>query len=107
MPTACSSRRTWAGGSAPPRQAIRGAWIGFSWGHSQAHFCRALLESIAYEYAFYLGILVDQLPGLALVAAARSAAARGAQRGIRSRPTCSICRIKAWGVRSSARGARP
>ena len=24
----------------PP--AMRGAWIGFSWGHSQAHFCRAL-----------------------------------------------------------------
>ena len=38
-------------------------------------FCRALLESIAYEYAFYLGILVDQLPGLALVEARRSAAA--------------------------------
>jgi xylulokinase len=28
----------------------------FSWGHSQAHFARALLESIAYEYAFYLSI---------------------------------------------------
>jgi xylulokinase len=50
----------------PAAPAMRGAWVGFSWGHSQAHFARALLESIAYEYAFYLRILRDQLPGLAL-----------------------------------------
>jgi xylulokinase len=53
----------------PAAPAMRGAWVGFSWGHTQAHFARALLESIAYEYAFYLRILRDQLPGLALTEA--------------------------------------
>jgi xylulokinase len=43
---------------------MRGAWVGFSWGHKQAHFLRATLESIAYEYAYYLKILRDQLPDL-------------------------------------------
>jgi xylulokinase len=50
----------------PSSPAMRGAWIGFSWGHSQAHFLRALLESVAFEYAFYLKILKDQVPDLAL-----------------------------------------
>jgi xylulokinase len=45
---------------------MRGAWIGFTWGHGQAHFFRAILESIAYEYAYYLGILRDAIPGLEL-----------------------------------------
>ena len=62
-PTGCSSRRTWAGASARPTPAMRGAWVGFSWGHSQAHFCRAILESIAFEYAYYLGILRELIPG--------------------------------------------
>jgi xylulokinase len=48
---------------------MRGAWVGFSWGHTQAHFFRAILESMAYEYAYYLGILKDLIPGLALVEA--------------------------------------
>ena len=47
----------------PSSPAMRGAWIGFSWGHTQAHFFRAILESVAYEYAYYLGILNDLLPG--------------------------------------------
>jgi xylulokinase len=51
----------------PADPAMRGAWTGFSWGHTQAHFFRAILESIAYEYAFYLKILKAQLPGLTLV----------------------------------------
>jgi xylulokinase len=46
---------------------MRGAWIGFSWGHTQAHFLRAILESVAFEYAYYLGILVEQLPELHLL----------------------------------------
>ncbi|HEX9012599.1 MAG TPA: FGGY family carbohydrate kinase [Anaerolineaceae bacterium] len=50
----------------PSSPAMRGAWIGFSWGHTQAHFLRALLESVAFEYAFYLKILKDQVPGLKL-----------------------------------------
>jgi xylulokinase len=46
----------------PAAPAMRGAWIGFSWGHTQAHFLRAVLESVAFEYAYYLKILVEQLP---------------------------------------------
>jgi xylulokinase len=48
----------------PADPAMRGAWVGFSWGHTQAHFLRAILESIAFEYAYYLKILVEQLPEL-------------------------------------------
>lgn len=47
----------------PASPGMRGAWVGFSWGHTQAHFLRALLESVAFEYAFYLSILSELLPG--------------------------------------------
>ena len=50
----------------PSSPAMRGAWIGFSWGHTQAHFLRAILESVAFEYAFYLKIIKDQIPDLQL-----------------------------------------
>lgn len=50
----------------PSATDMRGAWLGFSWGHTQDHFFKAILESIAYEYAFYLKILRDQLPNLEL-----------------------------------------
>lgn len=50
----------------PAAPAMRGAWIGFSWSHTQAHFARAVLESIAYEYAYYLQILQRAIPNLAL-----------------------------------------
>ncbi|MCC6805264.1 MAG: xylulose kinase [Anaerolineae bacterium] len=53
----------------PADPAMRGAWIGFSWGHTQAHFFRAILESVAYEYAYYLGILCQIIPDLALTEA--------------------------------------
>ena len=43
--------------------------MGVSWSHSQAHFARAILESVAYEYAYYLKILKDLLPKLKLVEA--------------------------------------
>lgn len=56
------------GGRICPADAnMRGAWIGFSWGHTQAHFFRAVLESIAFEYAYYLRILCDLIPDLELV----------------------------------------
>ena len=40
----------------------RGAWQGFSWGHTRAHFFRSILESVAFEYASYLAILEEMLP---------------------------------------------
>jgi xylulokinase len=53
----------------PAEPAMRGAWVGFSWGHTQAHFFRAILESIAFEYAYTLGIFCKLIPNLALVEA--------------------------------------
>jgi xylulokinase len=53
----------------PSSPAMRGAWMGVSWSHTQAHFTRAILESIAYEYAYYLKILRQSLPELVLVEA--------------------------------------
>jgi xylulokinase len=53
----------------PADPDMRGAWMGFSWGHTQAHFYRAILESVAFEYAYYLGILRDLIPNLELVEA--------------------------------------
>jgi xylulokinase len=53
----------------PASPEMRGAWVGASWSHTQAHFGRAILESIAYEYAYYLKILTELLPELELVEA--------------------------------------
>ncbi|UCG23416.1 MAG: xylulose kinase [Chloroflexota bacterium] len=50
----------------PATPEMRGAWIGFSWGHTQAHFYRAILESVAYEYAYYLTILRQAIANLQL-----------------------------------------
>ena len=46
---------------------MRGSWTGFSWSHTEAHFARSVLESIAYEYAYYLRILREALPELELL----------------------------------------
>lgn len=50
----------------PATPEMRGAWLGFSWGHTRSHFFRAILESIAYEYAWYLSILREAIPNLQL-----------------------------------------
>lgn len=53
----------------PATPEMRGAWLGFSWGHTRAHFFRAVLESIAYEYAWYLRVLGRYIPNLELTEA--------------------------------------
>lgn len=53
----------------PSNPDMRGAWIGVSWSHTQAHFFRAILESVAFEYAYYLKILSELLPEIKLVEA--------------------------------------
>lgn len=53
----------------PAAPGMRGAWVGFSWGHSRAHFFRAVLESIGYEYNYYLSILRRLLPEWRLIEA--------------------------------------
>lgn len=67
----------------PAAPEMRGAWLGFSWNHTQAHFYRAILESVAYEYAYYLSILRELLPGLALTEA--RAVGGGARGGLWNR----------------------
>jgi xylulokinase len=66
----------------PSSPGMRGAWAGFSWSHTQAHFARSILESIAYEYAYYLKILRELMPKLELVEHGWSG---GAGSGTRSR----------------------
>lgn len=46
----------------PSNPDMRGAFIGLSFSHQQQHLIRAMLESVAYEYAYYLGIIRDLLP---------------------------------------------
>jgi xylulokinase len=53
----------------PTSPDMRGAWIGISWNHSQAHFFRSILESVAFEYGYYLKILLELLPDLQLTQA--------------------------------------
>ena len=48
----------------PSDPDIRGLWIGFTWKHSKAHFYRSLLEGVAYEYAYYMGIERSLFPNL-------------------------------------------
>jgi xylulokinase len=53
------------GRACPPDPSVRGAWLGFTWTHTTAHFYRALLEAIAYDYAQALAVLRAELPHLA------------------------------------------
>ncbi len=53
----------------PATPEMRGAWVGFSFSHGQEHFYRAILESVAYEYAYYLNILKELIPELNLTEA--------------------------------------
>lgn len=50
------------GRACPPDPNIRGAWLGFTWTHTRAHFYRALLESIAYDFAEALEVVRSYFP---------------------------------------------
>jgi len=54
-----------AGRICPTDPAVRGAWLGFTWTHRKSHFYRALLESIAYDYAQALEAMRDHCPDVA------------------------------------------
>jgi xylulokinase len=53
----------------PADPGRRGAFHGFSWGHGRAHFLRAILESIAFEYAGYIEIIEALTPHIGRVEA--------------------------------------
>ena len=46
----------------PAEPDARGLWIGFGWGHRKEHLYRAILESVAYEYAFYMARMRELSP---------------------------------------------
>ena len=48
----------------PSDPDLRGLWLGFTWSHRREHFYRSLLESVAYEYAYYLDVEKSLLPDL-------------------------------------------
>ncbi len=53
------------GGRVCPSDAnTRGAYIGLNWSHSKAELYRAMLEGVAYEYAYYQQIVRGLLPEL-------------------------------------------
>lgn len=53
----------------PADPGRRGEFHGFSWGHGRAHFFRAILESIAFEYAGYIEIIESLTPHIERVEA--------------------------------------
>jgi xylulokinase len=46
----------------PYNSDVRGVWAGFSWGHDRKHFYKSILESLAYEYSYYLSIEKSLFP---------------------------------------------
>lgn len=38
----------------PNNPNIRGGWLGLSWTHTKDHLYKSIMESIAYEYSYYL-----------------------------------------------------
>lgn len=54
------------GRTSPADPDQRGAWLGITWTHRPAHFYRAVLESIAYDYAGALAELRNLVPSLSV-----------------------------------------
>lgn len=46
----------------PNDSALKGSFTGVSWEHGRGHFYRAVMESIAYEYKYFLTILKKMYP---------------------------------------------
>lgn len=44
------------GRQSPYHNETRGTWAGLSWGHDRRHLYKSILESIAYEYSYFLRI---------------------------------------------------
>ncbi|MDR0380824.1 MAG: hypothetical protein LBH86_02335 [Oscillospiraceae bacterium] len=41
----------------PSDTAVKGSFTGLDWKHTRAHLYRAIMESVAYEYDYYLSVL--------------------------------------------------
>ncbi len=53
------------GRACPPDPNVRGAWLGFTWTHTRGHFYRAILESMAYDFAEALDVVRAYFPDAA------------------------------------------
>ncbi|MEI4472391.1 xylulokinase [Frigidibacter sp. MR17.24] len=52
-----------SGRNTPNDPDMRGAFLGLTWRHEKPHMVRAIMESIAYEYALYLRAVREIAPG--------------------------------------------
>jgi xylulokinase len=50
----------------PAMPRLRGAWVGLDWSHGVGELYRAMLESVAMEYAVYRNVLATLYPDLEL-----------------------------------------
>ena len=50
----------------PSDPDIKGMWLGHTLSHKKEHFYRSMLESFAYEYAYYLNVMKENYPDLKL-----------------------------------------
>lgn len=46
-----------SGRALPSNTNLKGAWLGLDFKHTRGHMYRAVMESIAYEYRYYLSVL--------------------------------------------------
>jgi xylulokinase len=51
-----------AGRVLPANPGLKGSFVGLDLRHNRAHMFRAVMEGIAYEYAYYLSVLKDLYP---------------------------------------------
>jgi xylulokinase len=90
----------------PSDPTLRGAWVGLHHAHERRHLCRAVLESVALEYAGYLRVLAELHPGLRLDEArvagggARSAVWNGIKASTLNVPFATLDRdeLGCWGA---------
>lgn len=54
------------GRNSPPQPQLRGAWVGLTWSATRGHLYRAVLESVALEYAIYRRVLMSLYRNLKL-----------------------------------------
>lgn len=52
-----------SGRNTPNDPDMRGAFLGLTWRHGKGHMVRSIMESIAFEYAFYLRAVREIAPG--------------------------------------------
>lgn len=52
----------WSGRVLPNDPSMKGAFLGLDWKHSRGHMYRAVMEAIAFEYAYYMDVMKQQYP---------------------------------------------